>query len=123
MVNFVDTFTKMYGRKPTENEAAFLMRVKAERDARLNKNMKPKEGLLVASKRSQHHAQEAAAQRKTNRNRLVNVTARVFTINKLIGYKLDNEQIADALGLEVWKVEREIKNFKLPRDDIRKREY
>lgn len=123
MVNFVDTFTKMYGRKPTENEAAFLMRVKAERDARLNKNMKPKEGLLVASKRSQHHAQEAAAQRKINRKRLVNVTARVFTINKLMGYKLDNEQIADALGLEVWKVEREIENFKLPRDDIRKREY
>lgn len=123
MVNFVDTFTKMYGRKPTETEAAFMMRVKAERDARINKDMKPKDGMMVASKRSQHHSKKAAARRKLQPPDPIKVTARVFTINKLIGYSLEIEQIADAMGLEVWQVEREIKSYSLPRDNLHKRDY
>lgn len=119
MVNFVDTFTKMYGRKPTESEAAFMMRMRAERDARLNKDMSPKEGLLVASQRSQYHAKKAIAER--NSKTAVNVPARAFTVNKLIGFGLTNEQIAEALGLEMRQVERNINRYRLPRQDIQKR--
>ena len=119
MVNFVDTFTKMYGRKPTESEAAFMMRMKAEREARLNKDISPKEGLLVASQRSQYHAKKAAAER--NSRQAVSVPARAYTVNKLINFGLTNEQIAEALGLEVRQVERNINRYRLPRQDIQKR--
>lgn len=119
MPSFFDTFTKTHGRKPDENEMAFLMRLQAEKDARLNKDMSPKEGLLVASQRSQYHAKKAIAER--NSRPAVSVPARAFTVNKLIEFGLSNEQIAEALGLEVRQVERNINRYRLPRKDIQKR--
>lgn len=119
MPSIFDTFTKAYGRKPTETEAAFMMRMQAERDARINKDISPKDGLMEASKKSQYHAKKAAAER--NSKQAVNVPARAFTVNKLIGFGLTNEQIAEALGLELRQVERNINRYRLPRPDVQKR--
>ena len=118
MVNFVESFTRMYGRKPSESETAFMMRVKAERDARINKDISPKSGLMEASRKSQHHARIAAENRK--KKSAINVPARAYTINKLLQLGFDQKLIADVLDVNEGIVNQAVLRYRLPRKDVQK---
>ena len=119
MVNICDTFTRMYGRAPTEAEIASMMKMKADIDAFKNKSITPREGDLVHSKKAQERAKISAARR--NKNGSVAVPQRTCTINKLIMFGLSTDQIADALFMKFEAVESDIEKYKLPRQNIRKK--
>ena len=119
MVNICDTFTRMYGRAPTEAEIASMMKMKADIDAFKNKAITPREGDLVHSKKAQERAKISAAKR--DKNGSVAVPQRTCTINKLIMFGLSTGQIADALFMNFEAVERDIEKYKLPRQNLRKK--
>ena len=119
MVNIVDTFTAMYGRKPTESELAFMQRVKAEREARFNKNIAPSRNLIDQSKKSQETAKAAAKNRPFQQAILV--TYRAFTINKLLQFDLSVAQIAEALDVKESSVNFDIDKYRLPRKMVRRK--
>ena len=119
MVNICDTFTRMYGRAPTEAEIASMMKMKADIDAFKNKAITPREGDLVHSKKAQQRAKISAAKR--NKNGSVAVPQRTCTINKLIMFGLSTGQIADALFMKFEAVESDIEKYKLPRQNLRKK--
>ena len=119
MVNICDTFTRMYGRAPTEAEIASMMKMKADIDAFKNKAITPREGDLVHSKKAQERAKISAARR--NKNSSVAVPQRTCTINKLIMFGLSTGQIADALFMKFEAVESDIEKYKLPRQNLRKK--
>jgi len=119
MVNICDTFTRMYGRAPTEAEIASMMKMKADIDAFKNKAITPREGDLVHSKKAQERAKISAARR--NKNGSVAVPQRTCTINKLIMFGLSTGQIADALFMKFEAVESDIEKYKLPRQNLRKK--
>lgn len=119
MVNIVDTFTRMYGRRPSEDETAAMMRMKAENDARKNKIIMPKDNSMNKSMECQKRAQEAAAKRPFQQS--IVVPARVYTINKLMNYGLTNQQIGDALDLGIKQITTDIHKYKLPRKLLRKK--
>ena len=118
MVNICDTFTRMYGRAPSEAEIASMMKMKSEIDAYKNKAITPREGDLVHSKKAQERAKISAAKRKTGS---VAVPQRTCTINKLIMFGLSTGQIADALFMKFEAVESDIEKYKLPRQNLRKK--
>ena len=118
MVNICDTFTRMYGRAPTEAEIASMMKMKCEIDAYKNRAITPREGDLVHSKKAQERAKISAAKRN---NGSVAVPQRTCTINKLIMFGLSTGQIADALFMKFEAVESDIEKYKLPRQNLRKK--
>ena len=119
MVNICDTFTRMYGRAPSEAELGAMLKMKADIDALKNKSITPREGDLVHSKKAQERAKISAARR--NKNGSVAVPQRTCTINKLIMFGLSTGQIADALFMKFEAVESDIEKYKLPRQNLRKK--
>ena len=118
MVNVIDTFTKLYGRAPTETELGSIMRMKADQEAFKNKNLRPKENLMEKSLACQRRAKEVAAKRPLKKG--ISVNLRGWSVNCLLLAKLEKETIANALCLKIHEVESVIKKYKLPRFDVLK---
>jgi len=116
MVNITDTFTKLYGRKPTPSEIQKMMQMKAKEDAFRNEAIKPKIDMIEKTQVGKENAiryNEPKAIKETFK-----VAPKIIQINKLIWYKLTNEQIADVLLSPVENIEMLIKKFKLPRKGL-----
>jgi DNA-binding NarL/FixJ family response regulator len=105
MVNVVESFTRLYKRAPTQKEIEAMMRLKEEQEARKE----------IAAKTAPKDKTRTRipAERKTP-----NITKRVVTINKLMLYGLNQEQIADALGLTRPQVTIEVNTHQLPKEDL-----
>ena len=119
MVNICDTFTRMYGRKPSANELAAMMKMKAEQDAFKNKDMKPKIGAMGLSGLSQERSKVASAKR--NPDGAIVVSKLTMKISRLLEVGLNAEQIAYALFIEVSNVKGHIVRFKLPRSNMKQK--
>ena len=116
MVNITDTFTKLYGRRPTPSEVQKMMRMKAEQDAFRNEAIKPKVNMIEKTQVGKENAIRYSNPKPIKEN--LQVAPKIIQINKLIWYKLTNEQIADVLLSPVENIEMLIKKFKLPRKGL-----
>lgn len=105
MVNVVESFTRLYKRAPTEKEVETMLRMKEEQDARKE--------IAAKTAPKDRTRTRIPAERKTP-----NITKRAVTINKLLLYGLDQDQIADALGLTQPQVKIEVNLHKLPKEDL-----
>ena len=119
MVNICDTFTKLYGRKPSPDELATMMRLKAEQDAFKNRDMKPKLGTMGLSAPSQERSKIAAAKR--NPNGALVVSKLTMQISRLMEFGLNPDQIAHALFMDVPKVKGYIMRYNLPRANLKQK--
>ena len=117
MVNICDTFTRMYGRKPSASELALMMRMKAEQDAFKNTAMRPKLGAIGLSGPSQERSKAAAAKRHPHGARVI--PQRACIINNLLALGLLVDEIAEALYLDEEKIKDDIAKFKLPRRGLK----
>ena len=116
MVNIVDAFRKLENRDPTQAELARMMEMKAEMDALKNKSIKPKENLIEKTRIGKENAIKYHKPKPIKET--LQVAPKIIQINKLIWYKLTNEQIADVLLSPVENIEMLIKKFKLPRKGL-----
>lgn len=116
MVNITDTFTKLYGRPPTPSEVQKMMQMKAEQDAFRNEAIKPKVNMIEKTQVGKENAIRYSKPKPIKEN--LQVAPKIIQINKLIWYKLTNEQIADVLLSPVENIEMLIKKFKLPRKGL-----
>jgi hypothetical protein len=117
MVNICDTFTRMYGRKPSADELGSLMKMKAEQDAFKNAAMKPKLGVMGISGPSQERSKAAAAKRHPHGARVI--PQRACIINNLLDLGLLVDEIAEALYLDEAKIRADIDKFNLPRRGLK----
>jgi len=116
MVNITDTFTKLYGRPPTPSEVQKMMQMKAEQDAFRNEAIKPKVNMIEKTQVGKENAIRYNKPKPIKET--LQVAPKIIQINKLIWYKLTNEQIADVLLSPVENIEMLIKKFKLPRKGL-----
>jgi hypothetical protein len=123
MVNLVDAFTKEFGKPPTQEQLAKMMELKAEIDAYKNKAIKPKENMIEKSKTGKANATEYARENPKGHKKEISVSPRIIQINKMIWYKLSNEQIADVLNVDVGYITNTIKKYHLPRHGLKQIEY
>ncbi len=111
----LDSFMRAHGRKPTEAEAAALMRLKAKQEKRYG-------GEETHSKfdRGRISQQKAIAANKRKQKELdyIVVNKQTITINRLLVMNLNNIQIAYALHLSLPTVERVVDKYDLPRDKL-----
>lgn len=98
MVNITDTFTRLYGRPPTEAEVRKMMEMKAEQELRKR---------LTETKPE-----------KKPRIRMPRVNKLTRTINKLMLLKLSDKQIIDALEVTQREFRDEVERHDLPRKDL-----
>lgn len=117
MVNVVDVeitldnFQRAFGRKPTTDEAALMMRLKALRQEK-QKAVTNTSNLMERSKKMQDIAKQRSTAKLSNE---VRCTPRGIQINKMLNYGLNREQIMDVLNLDAGKVDNAIERFRLPR--------
>ena len=123
MVNIVDAFRKLENRDPTQAELARMMEMKAEMDAIKNKVIKPKENMIEKAKTGKQNATKYARENQKGHKKEISVSPRIIQINKMIWYKLTNEQIADILNIAVDDVKATIKKYNLPREGLKLIEY
>lgn len=120
MVNLTDSFTKLYGRHPTEKELATMMIMKAEQDARKNRMVKPKQDIAEMSKRSQDQFEKpekpkSSGRPATNQYRWpYRATSLAKQINKMLIDNITIERMAYYLDVSEAKVMGEIKKWGLP---------
>lgn len=119
MVNLVDTFTRVFGKAPTEEQIGVLMKAKAQREAALNKRIAPPDSLIDKSKKFQATAKVYAGRKEPENGILLPI--RAYTINKLLGFNLSPEQIAEALDVNMSFIEKAIEHYKLPRKKARRK--
>ena len=117
MVNVVDVdislnnFQKAFGRNPTADETALMMRLKALRQEK-QKAVSNTSNLMERSKKMQEIAKQRSTAKLSNE---VRCTPRGIQINKMLNYGLNREQIMDVLNLDAEKVDNAIERFRLPR--------
>jgi transcriptional regulator with GAF, ATPase, and Fis domain len=116
MVKIVDSFTRLYGRPPTEEEIGAMMRLKAEQDALKNPALRPSVNVMAVSKISQERSQISAAKRPLKDK--INVNIRGWMINCLMHEGYDKEKIAHILALDTDQIDYTMKRYNLPRDDL-----
>jgi len=113
-VNHILTLTKELGRRPTQEEVAWLMAQITKDHKKLNAKSKENK-ILDSSIAIQRNKDES------NKHRLkdsIQATPRVRMINKMIHHKLEPTQIADILDLQLSTVQDTIYRYKLPREKV-----
>ena len=108
MVNITDTFTKMYGRPPSQTELGAMMKLQAEQSIlRRLKNHQPVQTYKPAGK---------VGRPKTAKPKRPNPRPSKLTrsINKLMLYLLTDDQIVDALGITRKEFDAQVKKYTLP---------
>jgi len=122
MVNIVDTFTRMYGRSPTEAELGAMIKMKADIEAYENRKLRPTVDLMTKSRESQKRAQEAAKKRQLKKG--ISINLRGWTVNCLLLADMSKQDISNALCITDKDVETLIRRYKLPRaDTLKPRKY
>jgi hypothetical protein len=116
MVRIVDSFTRLYGRPPTEEEIGEMMRLKAEQDALKNPRLRPSINVMTVSRISQERSQISAAKRPLKDK--INVNIRGWMINCLLHEGYDKKKIGHILALEMDQIDYNMKRYNLPRDDV-----
>lgn len=133
MVNLTESFTKLYGRAPTETEIATMMQMKAEQDARKNNMIKPKVDTAALSKRSHENnigkvgklvireprTPTNAGRPETNKYRWpYRASQKAIQINKMVKDNITVERIAYYLNVSDHYVIAEIKKWDLPQEKV-----
>jgi DNA-binding CsgD family transcriptional regulator len=106
----IDNFRKAFGRNPTEDEQALMLRLKSKKERQINTSNTG--NLMDRSKKSQEIA--IARANKIYKDK-VKCTPRGIQVNKMLNYGLTAEQIMDVLQLTEVQVSATIERFKLPR--------
>jgi hypothetical protein len=100
MVNVTDTFTKMYGRPPTQTELGAMMKLQANPEY-VRKLLQPEPVKKPAPK---------PAGKKVN--------IRAWAINCLMQDGYTKEQISNILCITITQIDYNIERQSLPRDDL-----
>ena len=120
MVNLTDSFTKLYGRPPTEQELATMMLMKAEQDARKNSIIKPRQDIAEMSKRSKDQFEKpkkpkSSGRPESNKYRWPYRASQLAKqINKMLIDNITIERMSYYLDVSEAKVMGEIKKWGLP---------
>jgi len=123
MVNLTESFTKLYGRRPTEAEIATMMQMKAEQDARKNGMIKPKQDTAEMSKRSKaqfktHNREPKPGRPESNRYRWpYRASQRAIQINKMLQDNITVERMAYYLNVSDACIISEIQKWNLPQKE------
>ena len=123
MVNLTDSFTKLYGRRPTEVEIATMMQMKAEQDARKNGMIKPKQDTAEMSKRSREQFKKPKREPRPGRpesNRYrwpYRASQRTIQINKMLLDNITVERMAYYLNVSDACIITEIQKWGLPQKE------
>ena len=100
-------------RRPTEKEIGQRMQEMIASHDKLKHHTK-------INKVVNHHSEKAREEaNKHRRQRSIQASPRVRTINILIHYNLNAKQIANALNLTVRTVRDTIHRYKLPREEVK----
>ncbi len=104
---------KELGRRPTEKEIGQRMQEMIASHDKLKHHTK-------INRVVNHHSEKAREEaNKHRRQRSIQASPRVRTINILIHYNLNAKQIANALNLTVRTVRDTIHRYKLPREEVK----
>lgn len=117
MVKITESFTKLYGRPPTESELATMMAMKAEQDARKNRMVNPRQDIAEMSKRSQEQFEKpkSVGRPESNRYRWPYRASQVAQqINKMLIDNITIERMAYYMNISEAKVISEINKWGLP---------
>ena len=125
MVNITDTFTRMYGRPPTQSEIALMMEMKAKQDAYRNRVQQPDLDAFDKHKNGKRDATRYGNLKinKSKERQTASVPPIIIQINKMLWYKLTAEQVADVLNKDVEKINEHVKKYNLPRQGLQAIEY
>jgi hypothetical protein len=102
MVNVTDTFTKMYGRPPTQTEVGAMMKLKAEQELLKRLRQPPPEPV-----------KKPAPKREG-----ITCNKRAWATNCLMKDGYTKEQIAHILCITMEQLEYNASRYNLPRDDL-----
>ena len=116
MVKIVDTFTRLYGRAPSEKEIGAMMKLKADQEAYKNAKLRPTTDVMQTSKISKERSKISAAKRSLKER--IEISKRGWAINCLLNAGVGKETIADALCITVGNVEYNMERYKLPRKNV-----
>lgn len=113
MVNMTESFTKTFGRFPTEEEIGTLMKLKAEQEGYKATKFTP-----PTSKANGQHVHKGVHKKK-----FVRMTKTNKQINNLLIKGLSPKDIADGLMLRVETVKSAMDKYALPRDGLYRDHY
>jgi len=116
MVNITETFTKMYGRPPTQSEAATMWRMKREMEG--YKKAKAMEASQVApQKRKQEPRTPKMAARDYNYRWPTRASQIAQRINRMLHIQMTVKDIAFVEGATENMIMAEINKWTLPRQN------
>ena len=116
MVNITETFTKLYGRKPTQSEVATMWQMKREQEG--YKKMKAMEALQVApQKRKQEPRTPKMAARDYNYRWPARASQIAQRINRMLNIQMTVKDIAFVEGASEHLIMTEIEKWTLPRQN------
>ena len=112
MVNLTDTFTKLYGRPPTQKELGVMMKLKAEMEKKANPNIrKPQVDTMTAQEIGR-----AGGAPKTGSNSKLTEPAKM--VNRMIKRGMNMRDIGAILGKSHQAVSEMKRRYGLPREDV-----
>ena len=112
MVQVFDSFIKMYGRAPTEDEIVKMMKLKAEMEKKVNPHMrKPHVDTMTAQKLG-----KSGGAPKTGRKCKLTEPAKV--VNRMIKRGMTMRDIGAILGKSHQAVSEMKRRYGLPREDV-----
>jgi hypothetical protein len=110
MVNLTESFTKLYGRRPTEEEVAALMKMKREQEGWLRKEDAPKPVTKPRQPKTPTKVNDY------NYRWPKRASKQAQYINRMLKLKIPVSNIAYILMITENIVKAEIKKWQLPRD-------
>ena len=112
MVQVVDSFIKMYGRAPTEDEIVKMMKLKAEMERKVNPNMRKPH---VDTTTAQEIGRAGGAPKTGRKNKL---TEPAKVVNRMIKRGMNMRDIGAILGKSHQAVSEMKRRYGLPREDV-----
>ena len=112
MVQVFDSFIKMYGRAPTEDEIVKMMKLKAEMEKKVNPHMqRPHINTITAHT----HGKRGGAPKTGRKNKL---TEPAKIVNRMIKKGMTMRDIGAILGKSHQAVSEMKRRYGLPREDV-----
>jgi len=115
MVNFVDSFTKLYGRRPNESETAAMMRMKQEQDGFKKQLIKEKACGIKRAK--EPVTPKTLPKDPTERKWPYRASKQAKMINRMLIVQTRISDIAYILDVSENFVMSEIERWKLPQNN------
>ena len=112
MVQVFDSFVKLYGRAPTEDEIVKMMKLKAEMEKKVNPHMqRPHINTITAYT----HGKRGGAPKTGRKNKL---TEPAKIVNRMIKKGMTMRDIGAILGKSHQAVSEMKRRYGLPREDV-----